>query len=98
MRATTVIWLAARNVGSPHDGVLIHNGTLTECIMELAKWLGPKSMNKCVDIVLARSKVEAEERLNRGRNGGFAVSDDLEADLMRMLDGGSDSVNQTQEK
>jgi len=78
------------NVGAPDDSDLIHTGNVTECIVNLVKWLGPKSMGKRFDIVIARNETEAKAALVTRRGKAFDADSmgDIGTALEQMLNGG----------
>lgn len=94
MRSTTQVFLAANSVGDSKDSHVVFHGSFTECIMELAKWLGPRSMRKRFDIAIARSEEEAREGIRlRERTQSFAQSEgDIMEQLTRMMEEGAAST------
>lgn len=91
MLGTTRMWIAAMNVGSSQDEDLIHEGNISECIMALIKWLGPKSMGKRFDVIIARSELEAKQGfvVKRGKAFDPETMGDLGDALDKILNGDS---------
>lgn len=70
MRPTTVISMVANNTGDSKDEIVCWNGTFPEVIVQLAKWLGIRSIAKRIDIVIGRNEEEAREGLRIRMQGG----------------------------
>lgn len=81
MRANTVIWLAANNTGDSKDGIECWSGTFPEVVVQLAQWLGIRSMAKRFDFTIGRNEEQAREGLkirSGGRNLGGLDNEDEE--------------------
>ena len=80
MKSSTQIVLGVNNVGDASDAPQFFEGSFTDSILFLAKFLGPRSMASRFDIVLARTVDEAKESLARRRTKSNTTTDSLVED------------------
>ena len=77
MRATTIVWLAARNIGDSKDEIFVTSGPFAKCVMDLAQWISPRSMAKRFDVAICRSEEEAQNALRlRSTSAAAAIVDE----------------------
>jgi hypothetical protein len=69
MRPDTVIHMAVNSVGGSDDPTVVFKGNFGECVIELAKWIGRRSIKKRIEIIIARSEEEARDGLRIKRSG-----------------------------
>lgn len=79
MKASTTTVMAANSVGNSTESPLVVEGTIVQCMVELAKWLGIQTMHKRFDIVFARDKETALGALSMRKDRGQTESEASES-------------------
>lgn len=94
MRATTIVAMAVNHVGQRDARIESWEGTFAQCLMRLAKYLGPISMATRFDIVLARSEEEARKGLIIKGTKANQLTEGIDMDqLTRMMEDSVESAS-----
>jgi hypothetical protein len=89
MKMTTEVWLGVRNVGDATSLARATKGTVANQLLALARYLSENTMATRFQINIARRESDALRGLTASSQDG--ASDDLAAELERMIAAESDS-------
>ena len=88
MRPTTIVWLAARNVGLKGGVVEVWEGPFPKVVIELAKWMGQEIMATRFDVAIGRNEGNVRDAIRiRGER------DHLEGKLSGELTAALDAIS-----
>lgn len=92
MRSTTYTHIAFRNIGDSQDTGSFHEGTVSECILWLARKISENQMAGRFTMGMGRTREDAAKGIEVRNAGKSALSEDMMAMLESVMSDGDDSV------